>query len=226
MEIEPDGLRFTSQARTVWKTGLEMEAMVAVNAALLNAYDMLKPIQKNITLGEIRLEEKSGGKSDMSDRFDPLLKTAILTISTAKKEGKRANRSGEIINQFLKDHPVDIAFEKTLPEEVKIIEQELIELADQQAFNLVLLTGSSGPQESDIVPEIVRNLSDRLLPGIGESMRQYGYQRTPFAMLTDQVAGLRGSTLLISMPGSSRGAEESLNALFPGVLHLFKMIGR
>jgi len=64
MEILPDSLKFTSEARTVWKTGLEMEAMVAVHAALLNAYDMLKPLQSEITMGDIQLEEKSGGKSD------------------------------------------------------------------------------------------------------------------------------------------------------------------
>lgn len=65
MEILPDSLKFTSEARTVWKTGLEMEAMVAVHAALLNAYDMLKPLQSDITMGDIKLEKKTGGKSDL-----------------------------------------------------------------------------------------------------------------------------------------------------------------
>ncbi len=64
MSIEENGLKFTAEARTVWKTGLEMEVMTAVHGALLNAYDMLKPLQENITMGDIKLEEKSGGKSD------------------------------------------------------------------------------------------------------------------------------------------------------------------
>ncbi|MGF1671681.1 MAG: bifunctional molybdenum cofactor biosynthesis protein MoaC/MoaB [Balneolaceae bacterium] len=226
MEIVPDGLKFTSQTRTVWKTGLEMEAMVAVSAALLNAYDMLKPLQTDITLGEIKLEKKTGGKSDSTDHFDPPLKTAILTVSTAKQTGKRPNRSGEVIRGFLKNQPVEITIEKTLTETKSIIAEELEKLTDNSSIDLILLTGSSGPQKSDLVPAIIRKLSDKELPGIGEAMRQYGYQRTPFAMLSDQVAGMRGNTLIVSLPGSSRGAEESLHALFPGLLHLFKMIGR
>lgn len=226
MEILPDALKFTSETRTVWKTGLEMEAMVAVNAALLNAYDMLKPLQANITLGEIKLEEKTGGKSDMTDRFDPPLKTAILTVSTAKKEGKRPNRSGEIIADFFKNQPVKITIEETLPESKSILEEKLVELTDSGEVDLILLTGSSGPQQSDVVPEVLRKVSDKLIPGIGEAMRQYGYQRTPFAMLSDQVGGMRGKTLMVALPGSSRGAEESLHALFPGILHFFKMTGR
>ena len=224
MEILPDSLKFTSETRTVWKTGLEMEAMVAVHAALLNAYDMLKPLQPEITMGDIQLEKKSGGKSDLRDEFDPILKCAILTVSTAKKEGKRSNRSGKVIRDFLNDRPVEITVEKTIAEIETEIEAELDRLADE--VDLILFTGSSGPQKTDLVPVIIRKKSDKLLPGIGEAMRQYGYQRTPFAMLSDQVAAMKGDTLMISLPGSSRGTEESLHALFPGVLHLFKMIGR
>jgi cyclic pyranopterin monophosphate synthase len=226
MEIIPDGLKFTAEARTVWKTGLEMEVMVAVHAALLNAYDMLKPIQEDITMGDIRLEEKKGGKSDMRDRFDPPIKTAILTVSDAKKEGGRENNSGKIVRDFLSEQEVEVSIEKTLPETKSALENELKSLCDDSSVDLIFLTGSSGPQKTDIVPEVLRSVSEKTVPGIGEAMRQYGFQRIPFAMLSDQVAGIRGSTLMVSLPGSSRGAGESLHALFPGLLHLFKMIGR
>ncbi len=224
MEIFEHGLKFTAEARTVWKTGLEMEVMVAVNGALLNAYDMLKPLQEDITLGDIKLEDKKGGKSDHKDHFDPPITAALVTVSTAKKEGNRPNRSAELIREFLKDQSITLSEEELLAEQKTDIEAALDRLSG--SVDLILLTGSSGPQKSDLVPDIIRKKADKLLPGIGEGMRQYGYQRTPFAMLSNQVAGLKGDTLMISLPGSSSGAEESMHALFPGVLHLFKMIGR
>ncbi|SMO48125.1 bifunctional molybdenum cofactor biosynthesis protein MoaC/MoaB [Gracilimonas mengyeensis] len=224
MEILPDALKFTAEARTVWKTGLEMEVMVAVNGALLNAYDMLKPLQEDITLGDIRLEEKNGGKSDHRDHFDRPITAALLTVSTAKKDGNRPNHSAEIIREFLEDKSITLSEEELLAEQKEDIEATLDRLSG--SVDLILLTGSSGAQKSDLVPDIVRQKVDKLLPGIGEAMRQYGFQRTPFAMLSNQVAGLKGDSLIISLPGSSSGAEESLHALFPGVLHLFKMIGR
>jgi len=113
-----------------------------------------------------------------------------------------------------------------LDEDAGILEDELLKRSDNENIDLVVITGASGPQKNDIAPDVVKKLSDRLLPGLSEAMHQYGYQRTPYAMLSSQAAGLRKSTLILSLPGSSRGAEESLNAIFPGVLHLFRMIGR
>ncbi len=226
MEILDDGLKFTAEARTVWKTGLEMEAMVAVSGALLNAYDMLKPLQDDITLGEIGLEEKSGGKSDITDTFDPPVKTAIITVSGAKKKGERQDRSGHVIREFLERQSVEVVHQETLEEDQTVLEAAIHRLSDDEQIDLIFFTGSSGPQKTDIVPGVIRGLSDKLMPGIGQAMRQYGYQRTPYAMHSDQVAGIRNNTLMISLPGSSRGAEESLHAVFPGLLHLFKMLGR
>lgn len=226
MEILDDGLTFTAEARTVWKNGLEMEVMVAVNSALLNAYDMLKPLQDDITFGEVRVEEKTGSKSDMKDRFHPPIQAAILTVSTAKKEGNRTNRSGRVIRDFLQNQSVEIVHEEILEEDRTVIEEAIKKLSDEQEIDLILFTGSSGPQKTDIMPGLIRNLSDKLMPGIGEAMRQYGYKRTPYAMHSDQIAGMRNNSLLVVLPGSSRGAEESLHAVFPGLLHLFKMLGR
>jgi len=111
MELLEDGLKFTAEARTVWKTGLEMEVMAGVTAALLNAYDMLKPLQDDIRIGDIHLEEKRGGKSDYSDQFENPLQAVILTVSSAKKEGRRENRSATLIREFLKGRQINIAEE-------------------------------------------------------------------------------------------------------------------
>ncbi len=224
MTLEEDSVIFTAEVRTVWKTGVEMEAMIAVSAALLNAYDMLKPLQTDITISEIRLEEKTGGKSDWKDSFDHPLKTALLSVDSEKKSGRRADRSVGVIRDFLQDYPVEFIVDEKLEAETDIVRHRLQELIDHGDTELVLLCGSTGPNPDDVTPGLIRELSDREIPGIGEAMRQYGLQRTPHAMISGQVAGLRNKTLMIALPGSSRGAEESLHALFPGLLHIFKVI--
>ncbi|MEX0929658.1 MAG: bifunctional molybdenum cofactor biosynthesis protein MoaC/MoaB [Balneolales bacterium] len=226
MEFEPEAVRFTAEVRTVWKTGVEMEAMTAVSAALLNAYDMLKPLQTDISLGDIRLVEKRGGKSDMTDEFDQPVRVALLTIDTEKKSGRRTDRAAEVIRNFLVKQPVEIVTEEKLNEEAKEAERHIIRLTDQEQAELIFLCGSTGPTANDITPGLIRNLSDREVPGIGEAMRQYGLQRTPHAMISGQTAGIRNRSLMIAIPGSARGAEESLHALFPGILHIFNILRR
>ncbi len=226
MEFLENGLKFTAEARTVWKTGLEMEVMTAVHGALLNAYDMLKPIQEDITMGDIRLEEKSGGKSDLKDHFDPPLSTVLITVSTKKKAGTREDKSGAVVREFLKKQPLEVTETLMLNDDPEEISTEIKKRAEAGKTDLMIFTGSCGPQDSDVLPAALRAEMDKEMPGIGEAMRQYGYQRTPHAMLTDQVTGFRGKMLLLALPGSSRGALESLQAVFPGVLHAFKMVGR
>jgi len=226
MELEENAIRFIAEVRSVWKTGVEMEAMTAVNAALLNAYDMLKPLQADISLGDIRLEEKRGGKSDMKDHFDVPVQTALLSIGPDKKTGRRTDRSTGFIRRFLADYPVDIVDELKMeadPAQVKLL---LEGFADQNRAELVFVSGSTGPNPDDIVPEVIREISDKELPGIGDMMRSYGLERTPHAMISRQIAGVRKKTLFIALPGSSRGAEESMHALFPGLLHIFKVLRR
>lgn len=251
MMLEEERIVFTSEVRSVWKTGMEMEAMAAVMAALLNAYDMLKPLKQDISIGEVRLVEKTGGKSDMSDRFPEDLRAAIVIVSTEKKEGKRADRAGETIRRFLAGQPVTVTEDLYVEQDAGRLAGVLKNLsgrgenddkvdagisegsgddtiaedrAMRETVDLVFVCGATGPGNDDITARVIRDISDKLVPGIGEAMRNYGYQRTPFAMLSEQIAGLRGNTLLIAMPGSQRGAEESLNALFPGVLHIFRML--
>lgn len=226
MEFEQDAVRFTAEVKTVWKTGVEMEAVTAVTAALLNAYDMLKPFQTDISMGDIRLDEKTGGKSDLTDNFDQPIRTAMLTIDDDKKSGKRSDGAAEFIRGFLQNQPVKVISENSLKEDRDELRRQIIRLTGQDEVELILLCGSTGPTAGDITPELIRELSDREVPGIGEAMRHYGLHRTPHAMISGQVAGVRNKSLMIALPGSSRGAEESMHALFPGVLHIFKTLRR
>jgi molybdenum cofactor synthesis domain-containing protein len=121
---------------------------------------------------------------------------------------------------------VDIVTEEQLEAESQLVKDHLIKLTDQIKAELIFVCGSTGPNPDDIVPGLIREISDKEITGIGEAMRMYGLERTPHAMISDQVSGIRNKSLLIALPGSSRGAEESMNALFPGLLHIFKVIRR
>lgn len=223
-EIRMGVIEVIAEVRTVWKTGVEMEAITAVTVALLNMVDMLKPIQSNLTFGDVGLVAKKGGKSDFSDTFTRPLKTAVLVISDSTFEGKREDKSGQIIKRFLEKHPVAVECYEVLPDEEDYIEARLTRLADDKQFQLIFTTGGTGIGPRDITPEVTAKVIERELPGIAEAMRTHGLARTPYSMLSRQIVGIRGECIIVNLPGSSRGVVECLHALFPGVLHAFPMM--
>ncbi len=224
LEPEKTTIKVTAEVRSVWKTGVEMEAITAVSAALLNAYDMLKPLDDTLSFGDIRVVRKKGGKSDFSDFFKKDIKTAVLVISDTTHAGKRRDKSGKIIQEFLADKPVKIEFYEILPDERDVIAERLEVLADHEKVKLIFTTGGTGLGPRDVTPEATLTVIDRSVPGIVEAIRSHGRDRTPFAMLSRGEAGVRGDCVIINLPGSSKGALESLQALFPGLLHIFPML--
>jgi molybdenum cofactor biosynthesis protein MoaC len=224
LEPEKNRIKVTAEVRSVWKTGVEMEAITAVSAALLNAYDMLKPLDETLSFGDIRVVNKKGGKTDFSDPFKKDIKTAVLVISDTTHAGKRRDKSGKIIQEFLADKPVKIEFYEILPDEKEMIAERLRMLTDNEKVKLIFTTGGTGLGPRDVTPEATLTVIDRSVPGIVEAIRSHGRDRTPFAMLSRGEAGVRGDCVIINLPGSSKGALESLQALFPGVLHIFPML--
>ena len=226
VKLEPDNdtIKVTAEVRSVWKTGVEMEAITAVSAALLNAYDMLKPLDDSLSFGDIRVVRKKGGKSDFSDSFKKDIKTAILVLSDSTHAGKRKDKSGKIIQEFLADKPVQVDFYEVLPDDKEVIADRLRQLVDAEKVKLIFTTGGTGLGPRDVTPEATLAVIDRSVPGIVEAIRSHGKDRTPFAMLSRGEAGVRKDSVIINLPGSSKGAIESLQALFPGLLHIFPMI--
>jgi cyclic pyranopterin phosphate synthase len=217
-------IRVTAEVRSVWKTGVEMEAITAVAAALLNAYDMLKPLDDTLSFGDIRVVKKKGGKSDFADSLSREMKTAVLVISDSTHAGTREDTSGRIIQEFLADKPVQIEFYEVLPDEQEMIADRLRQLADVEKVKLIFTTGGTGLGPRDVTPEATLGVIDRSVPGIVEAIRSYGRDRTPFAMLSRGEAGVRNDCVIINLPGSSKGALESLQAIFPGLMHIFPML--
>ena len=224
LEQEKEKIKVTAEVRSVWKTGVEMEAITAVSAALLNAYDMLKPLDDSLSFGHIRVVKKKGGKSDFSDSFKKDIKTAILVMSDSTHAGKRKDKSGKLIREFLADKPVKIEFYEVLPDDSEVIAERLRQLTDDEKVKLIFTTGGTGLGPRDVTPEATLTVIDRSVPGIVEAIRSHGRDRTPFAMLSRGEAGVRGDSVIINLPGSSKGALESLQSLFPGLLHIFPMM--
>lgn len=250
-EIIEDTIVVRAEVQTIWKTGVEMEAMTAAGAALLNMYDMLKPLDQELEILSIRLITKHGGKSDFRDRFDQPVKAALLRISDAVTEnaqpgsGKQKSTSKTVpeqsriteggitqdsatekVRSFLSEQDITVTEEAVCGENETAIRRNITELADSNRFHLLFTIGATGLGKEDRAPEVTRELADIDVPGIAEGMREHGRERTPYAMFSRSAAGIRGNTLIINLPGSSRGAAESLQALFPGLMHALLMMNR
>jgi len=213
-----------TRVKAIWKTGVEMEALTAATVSALTIYDMLKPIDDSLEITSVKLVEKRGGKSEWKQHFKTPLKAAVLVLSDSVSQGKKEDKSGKTIIEKLKKEPVEVIEYKIFPDDFETIRRELIRLTDVEKVDLILTTGGTGLSPRDVTVEATRTVIEREVPGISEATRIYGFQRTPYAMLSREVAGVRGKTIIINLPGSSRGAAESMDALFPWVLHVFHIL--
>lgn len=223
-EVETEYLKVIAEVRSVWKTGVEVEAISAVTGALLNAYDMLKPLDQSLKLTDIQVVKKRGGESSFSDKFTEPLKAAVLVISDSTHAGTRKDKSGLIIKDFLDGQPVLVTNYEVLPDNRKLITERLCSLADTEKINIVFTTGGTGLGPRDVTPEATLDALERTIPGIVEAIRKHGKDRTPYSMLSRGEAGVRGNCVMVNLPGSSKGSLESMQALFPGLLHIFPMM--
>ena len=211
------------EIHTIYKTGVEVEAMHAASVVALTMYDMLKPIDKNIVIQHIKLLEKKGGKSDKKDTFDLPLSASILVCSDSISKGDKKDRAGKIIMEKLQNIGVKVEDYEIIPDEKNDIQAKVKEYI-AKGINMILITGGTGLSKRDVTPEAIQPMLEREIPGVSEAIRRYGQNRTPLAMLSRSIAGLIGNTLVITMPGSTKGAEESMDAVFPSILHIFKII--
>ncbi|MCB0790714.1 MAG: bifunctional molybdenum cofactor biosynthesis protein MoaC/MoaB [Flavobacteriales bacterium] len=221
-DLSEQEVLITMRVRTIYRTGVEVEAMHGASIAALTIYDMLKPIDKGVAIAGIRLVEKSGGKSDWVDRFDVPVKAAVLVISDSVSGGKKEDKAGVAIAERLKGLDVEVLESGLVPDEPERIAEQVKAWASQ-GLDLIITTGGTGLSPRDRTPESIAPILDREVPGIMEAARSYGQERTPWAMMSRGLAGMIGRTLVITLPGSTRGAKETMDALFPFVLHVVKV---
>ncbi len=211
------------KVKTIYKTGVEVEAMHGASVVALTMYDMLKPIDKGVEISNIKLLSKKGGKSDWKDKFRNDLTASVVVCSDTISEGQKEDKAGLAICEKLKSYGVEVANYVVIPDELDRIQAEVNN--SKNNHDLLIFTGGTGLSVRDVTPDAVRPLLDREIDGVMEAARAYGQQRTPFSMLSRGIAGTAGKTLVLTLPGSTKGASETMDALFPALLHVFKIIG-
>ena len=221
---ELQGLNIVIQVevKTIYRTGVEVEAMHGASIAALTMYDMLKPIDKNIEIQNIKLLHKKGGKSDFTDIPKRPVYAAVVVCSDTVAAGKKEDKAGLKISEILKSYGIEISSYTIISDDATQI-AAAVQAHCAPGTDLLIFTGGTGLPPRDITPETVAPLLDREVPGMMEAARKYGQDRMPYAMVSRGVAGFKGKTLVITTPGSTRGAEETMQALFPYVLHLFRV---
>lgn len=219
---QPPAILISAETKFIGRTGIEMESLTAVSIAALTIYDMLKPVDNQLSIGDIKLIDKKGGKSERK-YFNTPPSCAVLVCSDSTFEGKREDNSGKKIIEMLEKQGIAAIEYKILPDE-KIAIQTQIKTWVEKDIHYIFTTGGTGLGPRDNTVSAVSEILERDADGITEAMRAHGQMRTPLAMMSRAVAGSIAYTTIITLPGSSDGVRECLEAILPAVFHARKML--
>jgi molybdenum cofactor biosynthesis protein MoaC len=223
-EFEISGLeiKISCTLKTIYKTGVEVEAMHGASIVALNMYDMLKPLDKGVEICSIRLISKKGGESDRF-KVKASISGSVTVCSDTVSKGEKKDHAGKEVIKSLENWNVKIVNNSIIPDEIDEIQAQLKKQVEAKT-SLIIFVGGTGLSPRDQTPEAITPLIDKRIPGMEEAIRKYGQDRTSYAALSRSVVGMAGTSLVMSLPGSTKGAVESLNAVFPEALHLFDII--
>ena len=218
-----DGLNIiiSVEVHTIYKTGVEVEAMHGASITALTMYDMLKPIDKSVEISSIKLVHKKGGKSDRTSETINL-KAAVIVCSDTISKGVGTDTSGKTAIEKLKQYGFETPVYQIIPDDITIIRSELETLVAQH-IDLILFTGGTGLSIRDVTPEAISSMIEIPVPGIMETVRQFGQERMPYAMFSRGIAGFIKNSLVITLPGSVSAVNDAFDVLFPHLLHVFKV---
>ena len=149
---------------------------------------------------------------------------AVLTISDKCSIGQREDKSGKIVQELVKDLPGKVVKYEVIPDEPDMIKERLVSYCDEMKVDLVLTNGGTGFTSRDLTPEATKEVIEREVPGIPEAMRTLCLGITKRAMLSRGISGIRSKTLIVNLPGSTKGAKESLEAIMDGLAHGLDMV--
>ncbi|MBN8531481.1 MAG: bifunctional molybdenum cofactor biosynthesis protein MoaC/MoaB [Alphaproteobacteria bacterium] len=245
MELLPEthSVRVYCLASVHAKTGIEMEALAGVNAALLTIWDLTKMVEANLRIGHVRLLAKKGGKSGLwlnpegvpawiGELFAPPVapglqgrKAAVLTLSDRAASGEYADDSGRLLKETLEAFGCLICDYRIIPDEREGIAAAVKEMIGAHAPDVLVTTGGTGVSGRDVTPEALTPLFDKPIPGVGELLRLDGAQYTPLSWSSRAVGGVIGRTLVVTLPGNPGAVREGLSALLPKLVpHLIRII--
>jgi len=153
-----------------------------------------------------------------------MFNAGIITVSDKGSQGKREDLSGPVIAEMLAGAAIQIKQTLIIPDEVDQIRQAIIKFADVEKLDLILTTGGTGVSPRDLTPDATLKVLDKEIPGMAEAMRIASMKITPHAMISRAVAGIRGRSLIINLPGSPKGAKENLSVVLPALQHAIEKI--
>jgi cyclic pyranopterin phosphate synthase len=219
-----------AEATATARTGVEMEALTAASVAALTLYDMTKALQGDIVIERVELLAKEGGRSGAWSKESSVEaqvaahEAIVITCSTRAAAGERGDASGPAIVSALREAGFDVAPEPILlSDDENLIASTLVRLADS-GMRLIITSGGTGLTPGDRTPAATQRVIDRDVPGLAELMRAAGLASTAMAALSRGLVGVRGTTLIANLPGSPRGAIESLQALLPVLRHALEQL--
>jgi cyclic pyranopterin phosphate synthase len=226
-ELDAAQVGISVRVETIAGTGVEMEALTAASICALTIYDLLKPHaeQDAMRITDIHLVEKTGGKSQYARALTPAGRAVILATSDAVVQGKKRATAAQTVSAGLERAGLRVEATEVMPDEPALIAERLQHWL-AQGVDLIATVGGTGVYGRDQTVRVVQPLLDKELPGFMEAARGYGQRRTPYAMLSAGVAGITGETLIVTFPGSTRGAQETLTALISGIVHAIEGLRR
>lgn len=232
------------------KTGVEMEALVGVNACLLTIYDLAKAVDPVIEISDIHLVSKEGGKSGlwqhpkvhepvqeqalsetvcekpMANKSKAMLagvKCSVLTMSDRASQGLYEDKAGPILVEYLGANEAQLLEARVIPDDKQKLEKAVLAMIEHGS-ELILITGGTGLSATDITPETIRSFASKELTGFGEKQRQYGATFTKSAWLSRSSAFVVGSSLVVLFPGSPKAVQQGLEAIGDLFPHAIKML--
>lgn len=153
-----------------------------------------------------------------------MITAGVITLSDKGSRGERVDLSGPEVTRMLKEIGIETTCYEVVPDEADVIEKKLIEFVEERRLDLVVTTGGTGVSPRDVTPEATLKVIDREIPGMAEAMRRESMLKTPHAMISRAVAGIRKTTLIINLPGSPKGVRENLAVILPALKHAIEKI--
>lgn len=212
------GVVIYGEGKSIGRTGIEMEVLTGISVSALTIYDLLKPIDKSIEITSIKLLNKTGGKSDRLKFYEKKHSFAVLVCSDSVSAGSKEDRSGKEIETLCKQYNAELKDYQVVPDNIEQIQAKITQWVNED-IHFIFTTGGTGLSPKDYSIEAIKPLLEKDAAGIAEAMRQHGGLRSPVAMFSRSLAGSIGKSTIVCLPGSTKGVQESLDAILPTVFH-------